>query len=79
MCRSRWRTSTRPPSLNSLPFDIVIDENGKVVDAQVDQGLGHGVDEAVLAVIETWTFYPATRADKPVASKQQLLFHFERA
>jgi protein TonB len=75
------------PELTALPhgtrgdvvIDIVIDENGKVVDAQVDQGLGHGVDEAVLAVIETWTFYPATRADKPVASKQQLLFHFERA
>jgi protein TonB len=75
------------PELTALPhgtrgdvvIDIVIDENGKVVDAQVDQGLGHGVDEAVLAVIQTWTFYPATRADKPVASKQQLLFHFERA
>jgi protein TonB len=57
----------------------VIDEDGKVVDTHVDQGLGHGVDEAVLAVVETWTFTPATKAGKPVASKQQLLFHFERA
>jgi protein TonB len=75
------------PNLAVLPHgtsgdvvvDIVIDEEGKVVDAHLDQGLGHGVDEAVLAVVETWTFYPATKAGKPVASSQQLLFHFDRA
>jgi protein TonB len=75
------------PDLSTLPhgthgdvlIDIVIDEDGKVVDTHVDQGLGGGVDEAVLAVIQTWTFTPATKAGKPVASKQQLLFHFERA
>ncbi len=75
------------PDLSDLPhgtrgdvlLDIVIDEDGKVVDAQLDQGLGHGVDEAVISVIQTWTFTPATKSGKPVASKQQLLFHFERA
>jgi protein TonB len=75
------------PDLSALPhgtrgdvlIDIVIDEDGKVVDTQLDQGLGHGFDEAVMAVIQTWTFTPATKAGKPVASKQQLLFHFERA
>jgi periplasmic protein TonB len=75
------------PDLSVLPhgtngdvvIDIVIDEDGKVVDTHVDQGLGHGVDEAVLAVVQTWTFTPATKAGKPVASEQQLLFHFERA
>lgn len=75
------------PDLSVLPhgtrgdvvIDIVIDEDGKVVDAEVDQGLGHGLDQAVVAVIQTWTFTPATKAGKPVASKQQLLFHFERA
>jgi periplasmic protein TonB len=75
------------PDLSVLPhgtrgdvvIDIVIDEDGKVVDTHLDQGLGHGVDEAVMAVIQTWTFTPATKAGKPVASKQQLLFHFERA
>jgi protein TonB len=29
--------------------------------------------------VQTWTFTPATKAGKPVASEQQLLFHFERA
>jgi protein TonB len=75
------------PDLSALPhgtrgdvvIDIVIGEDGKVADTQVDQGLGHGVDEAVVAVVQTWTFTPATKDGKPVASKQQLLFHFERA
>jgi periplasmic protein TonB len=75
------------PDLSVLPhgtrgdvlIDIVIDEDGRVVETHVDQGLGGGVDEAVLAVIQTWTFTPATKAGKAVASKQQLLFHFERA
>ena len=62
-----------------IVVDVEIDETGKVVDAKLDQGLGHGVDEAVLAVLQTWTFYPATKAGKPVPSIQQLLFHFERA
>ena len=74
------------PDLSALPhgtrgdvvIDIVIDEDGKVVDTHVDQGLGHGLDEAVMAVVQTWTFWPATKAGKPVASAQQLLFHFER-
>lgn len=75
------------PDLTVLPhgtngdvvIDIVIDESGKVVETTLDQGLGHGLDEAVMAVIQTWTFTPATKAGKPVASKQQLLFHFARA
>jgi periplasmic protein TonB len=78
---------TPKPDLSALPhgtrgdivIDIVIDEDGKVVDAHLDQGLGHGVDEAVMAIVQTWTFTPATKAGKPVASEQQLLFHFERA
>src|ERR1700723_160826 len=78
---------TPKPDLSVLPhgtqgdvvIDIVIDEDGKVVDTHIDQGLGHGVDEAVLAGVQTWTSTPATKAGKPVASQQQLLFHFERA
>jgi protein TonB len=75
------------PDLSVLPhgtsgdvvIDIVIGEDGKVMDTHVNQGLGHGVDEAVMAIVQTWTFTPATKAGKPVASEQQLLFHFERA
>ena len=74
------------PDLSVLPhdtrgdvvIDIVIDEDGKVVDTHVNQGLGHGVEEAVMSMVQTWTFTPATKAGKPVASEQQP-FHSERA
>jgi protein TonB len=79
---------TPKPDLNALlphgtkgdvVIDVVIDEDGKVAETRVDQSLGQALDEAVVAVIETWTFEPAMKAGKPVASEQQLLFHYERA
>jgi periplasmic protein TonB len=78
---------TPKPDLTQLPhgtkgdvvIDITIDEDGKVVDEKIDQSLNQGVDEAVLSMVQTWTFTPATKAGKPVASQQQLLFHYERA
>jgi protein TonB len=74
------------PDLSQLPsgtrgdvvVDIVIDATGKVAKFTVEHGLGHGVDDAVLATIQGWTFHPATRNGVPVASEQELLFHYER-
>ena len=74
------------PDLSKLPsgtrgdviVDIVIDPNGHVAKFTVQRGLGHGVDETVLATIQQWTFQPATRNGIPVASEQELLFHYER-
>jgi len=75
------------PDLTTLPhgtrgdvvIDVVIDETGTVVDTKVEFSLGEQVDDAVMAVVETWTFVPAMKDGKPVASEQQLLFHYERA
>lgn len=74
------------PDLSRLPagtrgdviVDIVIDPNGHIAKYTVERGLGHGIDEAVLATIQQWTFQPATRNGIPVASEQELLFHYER-
>ena len=74
------------PDLSRLPagtrgdviVDIVIDPNGHVAKYTVEHGLGHGIDETVLATIQQWTFQPATRNGVPVASEQELLFHYER-
>ena len=60
-----------------MVIDVTIDDQGHIVDSHVDQSLGHGVDETVLATIQTWTFKPATKDGKPVPSEQQLLFHYE--
>jgi len=74
------------PDLAQLPagtrgdviVDVVIDKTGRVAKFTMTHGLGHGVDEAVLATIQQWTFQPATRNGVPVASEQELLFHYER-
>jgi protein TonB len=77
---------TPRPDLSTLPsgtqgdvvVDIVIDSTGKIAKYTVERGLGHGVDETVIATIQGWTFHPATRNGVPVASEQELLFHYVR-
>ena len=74
------------PDLSQLPagtrgdviVDVVIDKRGRVAKFTMTLGLGHGVDETVLAAIQQWTFQPATRNGAAVASEQELLFHYER-
>jgi protein TonB len=74
------------PDLTLLPagtrgdviVDVVIDKSGRIAKSAMTRGLRHGVDETVLATIQQWTFQPATRNGVPVASEQELLFHYER-
>jgi protein TonB len=73
------------PDLSQLPsgthgdvvVDVVIDKTGRIAKSSLARGLGHGIDETVLAVIQQWTFQPATRNGVPVDSEQELLFHYE--
>ena len=75
------------PDLTQLPhgtrgdvvIDVVIDENGRIVQLKMARGLGHGVDETVMATVQQWTFHPATRNGRPVPSEQELLFHYEHS
>jgi protein TonB len=77
---------TPHPDLTQLPkgtrgdviVDVTIDEQGRIVETQVAQSMGHGVDETVLSIIQTWTFKPATKDGVAVPSQQELLFHYER-
>jgi protein TonB len=74
------------PDLSVLPsgtkgdvvLDIVIDTTGKIADIKMTSGLGHGIDETVIATVQQWTFKPATRDGQPVASEQELHFHYEK-
>jgi protein TonB len=74
------------PDLSQLPsgtsgdviVDVVIDKDGRIAKYTMMRGLGHGVDQTVLATIQQWTFQPATRNGVPVASEQELLFHYAR-
>jgi protein TonB len=72
------------PDLSQLPhgkqgdvvIDITIDPTGKVADLQILQALGYGVDGKVADTVRTWVFHPATKDGVPVASVQELHFHF---
>ena len=74
------------PDLSRLPrgtsgdviLDVVIDADGKVASLTTTKGLGFGVDEVVVATVQGWLFQPATKDGKPVASEQELHFHYER-
>jgi protein TonB len=78
---------TPKPDLSALPrgtkgdviLDIVIDTTGKIADIKMTSGLGHGIDENVIATVQQWTFRPATKDGQPVASEQELHFHYEKA
>jgi protein TonB len=56
--------------------EITIDTQGAVVEERLLQGLGHGVDERVIAVLRDWHFHPATRNGVAIPSKHDVHFHF---
>jgi protein TonB len=72
------------PDLSHLPhgtqgevvLDVTIDPTGQVADLQILATLGYGVDGAVADTVRTWKFSPATRDGVPVASVQELHFHY---
>jgi protein TonB len=56
----------------------VIDEHGRIAELTLMQGLGPAIDDAVIATVNQWSFTPATKNGIPVASVQELHFHYER-
>jgi periplasmic protein TonB len=72
------------PDLSSLPHgvqgdvvvDVTIDPTGKVAELAVLHTLGYGIESSVIGTLKTWTFRPATKDGNPIASVQELHFHF---
>jgi TonB family protein len=57
--------------------EITIDSAGNITDMKVLESLGP-VDQRVLAALAKWHFFPATRDGTPIASKQDVHYHFPR-
>lgn len=81
------KISPRPrPDLSVLPrggggdvvLDALIGPEGNIEKLTLVKGLGRGIDEVVIATVQAWTFLPATKDGKPIASEQELHFHYER-
>jgi periplasmic protein TonB len=74
------------PDLSVLPrgvqgdviVDVTINSDGRIGDLTVLKTVGYGIEASVINTVRTWTFQPATRGGVPVASVQELLFHFDR-
>jgi len=72
------------PDLSALPHgvqgdvivDVTIDPNGKVAELAVLHTIGYGIESSVIGTLKTWTFHPATKDGTPIASVQELHFHY---
>jgi protein TonB len=56
--------------------EITIDAQGSVVEERLLQGLGHGIDDRVIAVLRDQRYRPATRNGVAIPSKRDVYFHF---
>ena len=74
------------PDLSVLPHgvqgdvivDVTINSDGRISDLTVLKTVGYGIEVSVVNTVRTWTFRPATKDGVPVASVQELFFHFGR-
>jgi iron complex outermembrane receptor protein len=55
---------------------VTVDVDGHVSKVDVADSGGADLDEAALVAVRQWTFVPAKRGDKPVASRIKVPFHF---
>jgi protein TonB len=73
------------PDLSVLPhgtkgdviLDVVIGTDGRISDLKKTSGIGYGIDELVIATVQQWKWSPALQNGHPVASEQELHFHYE--
>ncbi len=56
--------------------EVTIDAQGNVVETKLIQGIGYGVEQKVLAVLQRWHFRPAMKDGVTVASQHIVLFHY---
>jgi iron complex outermembrane receptor protein len=70
---SRIAGGTHP----TVTVQVVLNETGKVVKADVEHSAGSDFDKAALNAVRTWTFSPARRDGQAVASRLHVAVHFE--
>jgi TonB family protein len=56
--------------------EVTIDSQGNVVNTKLLQGIGYGVEQKVLAVLQRWRFHPAVRDGVTIASQHIVHFHY---
>lgn len=57
-------------------LEVTVDTDGHVSKVDVVQSAGADLDEAAIVAVREWTFVPAMRGGRPVASRIKVPFHF---
>jgi iron complex outermembrane recepter protein len=71
-----WPEGRRDSHDVVVPVTITVGEDGRVVEASVESSVSPAFDEAAIAGVKSWTFEPATRDGKPVASRVRSVVRF---
>lgn len=56
--------------------EVTIDAQGNVVETKLLKGIGYGVEEKVIAVLQRWHFRPAMQNGVTIASQHIVHFHY---
>jgi len=56
--------------------EVTIHPRGNVVDTKLLQGIGYGIEQKVLEVLQRWHFHPAMRDGVTIASQHIVHFHY---
>ena len=56
--------------------EVTIDAQGNVVETKLLQGIGYGIEQKVLTVLQRWHFRPAMRDGVTIASQHVVHFHY---
>jgi periplasmic protein TonB len=67
-----------PGTSGDVILDATIDAQGHIAHLSISKSLGPAVDQQVIATVQQWTFTPAMRNGAPIASEQEILFHYQR-
>jgi TonB family protein len=65
-----------PARGKDVVLEVVIDDQGSIVQATVLQGIGYGVEISIMKTLRQWIFVPAKVNGVAIASRRQLRFHF---
>lgn len=58
-----------------LVLEVVIDDQGSIVQVQILQAVGYGVENSIFQTLRRWIFVPAKVNGMAIASRRQLRFH----
>ncbi|MFI5116592.1 MAG: energy transducer TonB [Terriglobales bacterium] len=56
--------------------EVTIDAQGNVVQTRLLQGIGYGIEQKVLSVLQRWHFRPASKDGVTIASQHIVYFHY---